>query len=108
VPSLRLSLWQSAYTHFFSWVWVFIALLLVTGYADLYLRFGGFAGSVLRGLFSQGLISGSQKLKNVATQHPYSLALICSLVIAVIGLLTQTSINGTGYDAGRYRHLDAR
>jgi uncharacterized membrane protein len=28
-------------------VWVFIALLLTTGYAGLYLRFGGFAGSVL-------------------------------------------------------------
>ena len=38
-PPLRLRLWQSAYTHFFPWVWVMIALLLVTGYLDLFNRF---------------------------------------------------------------------
>jgi uncharacterized membrane protein len=37
----RLRLWQSAYRHFFPWVWLMIALLLTTGYADLWMRFGG-------------------------------------------------------------------
>jgi uncharacterized membrane protein len=46
-PPLRLRLWQSAYTHFFPWVWVMIALLLVTGYLDLFNRFGGLADSAL-------------------------------------------------------------
>ena len=40
-PTQRLQLWQSAYRHFFPWVWVMIGLLLATGYADLFGRFGG-------------------------------------------------------------------
>lgn len=40
-PAPRLRLWRSAYRHFFPWVWLMIALLLVTGYTDLFLRFGG-------------------------------------------------------------------
>ena len=46
-PPLRLRLWQSAYTHFFPWGRVMIALLLVTGYLDLYSRFGGFSDTPL-------------------------------------------------------------
>ncbi len=46
-PPLRLRLWQSAYTHFFPWVWVMIALLLITGYVDLFGRLGGFANESL-------------------------------------------------------------
>ncbi|MCB1800300.1 MAG: hypothetical protein KDI82_01295 [Gammaproteobacteria bacterium] len=46
-PPLRLRLWQSAYTHFFPWVWVMIALLLITGYADLFSRLGGLANESL-------------------------------------------------------------
>ncbi len=30
-PAQRLQLWQSAYSHFFPWVWLMIALLLITG-----------------------------------------------------------------------------
>lgn len=41
-PKERLQLWQSAFSHFFPWVWLFIFVLLITGYLDLYLRFGGF------------------------------------------------------------------
>lgn len=40
-PPQRLRLWQSAYTHFFPWVWIMIGLLLITGYTDLYSRFDG-------------------------------------------------------------------
>lgn len=46
-PPLRLRLWQSAYTHFFPWVWVMIVLLLATGYTDLFGRLGGFSNDSL-------------------------------------------------------------
>jgi H+/Cl- antiporter ClcA len=62
----------------------------------------GIAGGVLGGLFSQGLISGSKKLRNTASKHPYSLAFTCGLIIAITGLMTQTSIHGTGYDAAKH------
>jgi uncharacterized membrane protein len=46
-PPLRLKLWQAAFSRFFPWVWLFIATLLVTGYVDLFGRFGGFANPAL-------------------------------------------------------------
>lgn len=46
-PPLRSRLWQSAYAHFFPWVWVMIVLLLLTGYADLFWRLGGFGNDSL-------------------------------------------------------------
>lgn len=46
-PNKRLQLWQSAYSYFFPWVWIFIGLLLATGYLDLFLRFGGFSNGAL-------------------------------------------------------------
>jgi len=61
----------------------------------------GIAGGLLGGLFSQGLISGTRKLSNVITRHPYWLAFFCGLIIAITGLATQTSIHGTGYDAAK-------
>lgn len=44
-PAQRVKLWQSAYSHFFPWVWLFIAILLATGYADLFMRFDGFSAA---------------------------------------------------------------
>ena len=44
---MRAKLWQSAYSHFFPWVWIMIGLLLVTGYADLFIRLGGFQNGSL-------------------------------------------------------------
>ena len=38
----RLALWQRVFGRFFPWVWASIAVLLVSGYAMLFLRFGGF------------------------------------------------------------------
>jgi len=61
----------------------------------------GIAGGLLGGLFSQGLISGTRKLSNTISRHPYWVAFFCGLVIAVTGLATQTSIHGTGYDAAK-------
>ena len=46
-PPQRVRLWQSAYRHFFPWVWGMISLLLLTGYADLFMRFGGFTNDAL-------------------------------------------------------------
>ena len=46
-PAQRLQLWQAAYSHFFPWVWTFIVVLLITGYGDLFLHFGGFSNGAL-------------------------------------------------------------
>jgi uncharacterized membrane protein len=44
---LRLQLWQRVFGRYFPWVWASIAALLVSGYAMLFLHFGGFAGAPL-------------------------------------------------------------
>jgi uncharacterized membrane protein len=44
-PRLRLSLWQRVFSRFFPWVWASIAVLLASGYAMLFLYFGGFKGA---------------------------------------------------------------
>jgi len=46
-PPLRLALWARVFGRFFPWVWASIAVLLPSGYAVLFLRFGGFAGAGL-------------------------------------------------------------
>ena len=46
-PAQRLSLWQSAYRHFFPWVWLMIVLLLLTGYTDIFVRFNGLENTAL-------------------------------------------------------------
>lgn len=44
-PPLRLALWRRVFGRFFPWVWVSIAALLISGYAMLFVHFGGFAGA---------------------------------------------------------------
>ncbi len=39
----RLSLWHRVFTRFFPWVWLSIAIILVSGVAMVVLGFGGFA-----------------------------------------------------------------
>lgn len=46
-PPARLALWHRVFGHFFPWVWASIAALLISGYAMLILRFGGFADAPL-------------------------------------------------------------
>jgi len=41
----RLALWQRVFSRFFPWVWLSIAVLLVSGYSMLFVRFGGLAGA---------------------------------------------------------------
>ena len=46
-PQHRLILWRATYRKFFRFVWVFVVVLLSTGYYGLFTRFGGFADSPL-------------------------------------------------------------
>lgn len=46
-PPTRLTLWLRVFSRFFPWVWASIVVLLASGYAMLFLRFGGFAGAPL-------------------------------------------------------------
>lgn len=39
-PPARLRMWVSIYTRFFPWVWGFIAVLILSGYLDMFARFG--------------------------------------------------------------------
>lgn len=41
-PPLRLQMFNSVFSRFFPWVWVFIVLIVVSGYVDWLVRFGGF------------------------------------------------------------------
>lgn len=54
----RLSLWKTVFSRFFGWVWVSILVLLVTGYADVLFRFGGFehAGWAIRIMHGLGWV----------------------------------------------------
>ena len=55
-PPLRLKLFQGAFRRFFMWVWLFIAVLLITGYSGLFARFGGFSASYLSYMHHTGLL----------------------------------------------------
>ena len=61
----------------------------------------GVIGGLLGGLFSNGLLYGTRLLASTAKRHPYLLAGACGLIVALIGLATDNSVNGTGYDAAK-------
>ena len=42
-PAVRLALWHRVFSRFFAWVWLSVAVLLVSGFAMVFLGFGGFA-----------------------------------------------------------------
>ncbi len=44
-PPLRLSLWSGVFKRFFPWVWLAVILLLASGYAMIFMVFGGFASA---------------------------------------------------------------
>jgi uncharacterized membrane protein len=46
-PPVRLALWARVFGRFFPWVWASIVALLASGYAMLFVHFGGFAGAPL-------------------------------------------------------------
>jgi len=54
----RLTLWRDALGRFFGWVWICIAVLLLTGYADVAIRFGAIGQwpAYLHGMQDLGLV----------------------------------------------------
>jgi uncharacterized membrane protein len=44
-PPARLGLWARVFGRFFAWVWASIVVLLASGYAMLFVHFGGFAAA---------------------------------------------------------------
>jgi H+/Cl- antiporter ClcA len=68
----------------FSWVWLGVVVCGVVG---------GFAG----GLFSLILVTGSKKLRPYMQTHWLLIALVCGLIVAILGLLSGGTAHGTGY-----------
>ena len=44
-PPLRLELWVQVFRRFFLWVWLSVAVILLSGYWMLFQYFGGFEGA---------------------------------------------------------------
>jgi len=57
-PAARLALWHRVLSQFFLWVWLSIATLLVSGFAMVFLVFGGFAavGPHVHAMAALGLV----------------------------------------------------
>ena len=55
-PPLRLKLFQASFSRFFMWVWLLIAVLLLTGYSGIFARFGGFSATYLSLMHGIGLL----------------------------------------------------
>ena len=54
-PPDRLGLWRRTFDKFFPWVWLAIAVLLITGYWVLFREFGGFRSAGLHVHIMQGI-----------------------------------------------------
>lgn len=54
-PPQRLTLWDAVFKRFFRWVWLAVALLLLTGYSAVFIDFGGFDGAGLHIHLMHGL-----------------------------------------------------
>jgi len=54
-PAQRLPLWRRVFSRFFPWVWASIVALLASGYAMVFLGFGGFSHVGLHVHVMQGL-----------------------------------------------------
>lgn len=61
----------------------------------------GVLGGLLGGSFSMLLVYGSRKLAAFAKQYPLLLALICGLLISLLGWLSHGETFGTGYDQAK-------
>lgn len=83
---------QSNYSYYgtipahidFSWVWLGVVVCGVSG---------GFLG----GVFSQGLIWSSKKLRPHMQRRWLLVVMVCGLVVAVLSILSDGTANGTGY-----------
>lgn len=59
--------------------------------------FCGVLGGLFGGLFSQALIVGGKILRPLLKQYPARVAIVCGLLVSVIGLLSSGATFGTGY-----------
>lgn len=55
LPEARLELWRRVFGRFLPWVWLSIAVLLVSGYGIILVYLGGFAGAPLHVHVMQGI-----------------------------------------------------
>ena len=57
-PAVRLPLWHRVFSRFFPWVWLSISALLASGFAMVFLGFGGFAtvGAYVRLMMALGIV----------------------------------------------------
>src|ERR1700694_2083229 len=57
-PATRLALWHRVLSRFFAWVWLSVAVLLVSGFAMVFLGFGGFAavGRYVHTMMAAGIL----------------------------------------------------
>ncbi len=57
-PAVRLPLWCRVFSRFFPWVWLSITVLLASGFAMVFLGFGGFAtvGAYVRAMMVLGIV----------------------------------------------------
>jgi len=81
-PPLRLQLWVSVFRRFFVWVWISIAILLVSGFYLIYM-YGGFAvvgrhvhimlilGLVMMAIYGHVFFSCYKKLSRYVTQQSW-------------------------------------
>ena len=56
----------------------------------------GVVGGLLGGLFSSALVAASGRIRPLMAAHPYRVAAVCGLSLAVIGLLSGDMTYGTG------------
>ena len=56
--SARMALWDRVLSRFFPWVWLCVAALLVSGFAMVFLGFGGFAavGAYVHAMMAAGIL----------------------------------------------------
>ena len=57
-PAMRLPLWERVFSRFFPWVWLSIAVLLVSGFSMIFMGFGGFgaAGAYVHAMTALGIV----------------------------------------------------
>lgn len=83
-PAQRLPLWVAVFSRFFFWVWIAIAIILVSGYWMIFDVFGGLAGLkalyiqvmhiiglIMSGIFAYIFFVPYQKLKTAVANKEY-------------------------------------
>lgn len=61
----------------------------------------GVVGGLLGGLFASLLINGARLLGPIIKAHPYRVALMCGLSVAILGYISNYTSSGTGYAAAK-------